>query len=118
MAICDGSDHVDPHTTATCAASAPGITEAARRASLPIGSPQCSREGWAVKSEAPTCREKTIRWRILKEPTGERTEQIRSDHRRAEAGDAWNPWEKSGPEPTPPQSRPRDEDCWPRGAHA
>ncbi|KAJ1133335.1 hypothetical protein NDU88_011630 [Pleurodeles waltl] len=90
-------------------------TEAARVASLPFGSPQCSREGWAVKGVAPPYRGKAIRRRTLEEPTGERTEERRSDH--GKAGDAWNPWEKSGPEPTPSQSRPRDEDRWPRGAH-
>ncbi|KAJ1166188.1 hypothetical protein NDU88_006596 [Pleurodeles waltl] len=89
-----------------------------RGSDMPRKDDPYSREGWAVKGEAPTCREKTIQRRILEEPTGERTEQIRSDHGRAEAGDAWNPWEKSGPEPTPPQSRPRDEDRWRRGAHA
>ncbi|KAJ1144777.1 hypothetical protein NDU88_011072 [Pleurodeles waltl] len=91
-------------------------TEAARRASLFIGSLQRSREGWAVKGVAPPPQEETIRRRIQKETTGERTAQRRSDHGGAEAGDAWNPWEESGPEPTPLQYRPRDEDRWPRGA--
>ncbi|KAJ1115387.1 hypothetical protein NDU88_003611 [Pleurodeles waltl] len=55
LCLCDGSDHADLHTTAACADSAPGVTEAARRAGLSIGSPQCSWGGWAVKGEAPKC---------------------------------------------------------------
>ncbi|KAJ1110112.1 hypothetical protein NDU88_007467 [Pleurodeles waltl] len=115
---CDGSDRVDPHTTTTCAAAAPDSPEAARRASLPIRSPQCSRGGWAVKGVAPPPQEETIRRRIQKEPTSERITQRWSDHGRTEGGDAWNPWEESEPEPTPLQYRPRDEDRRPRGAHA
>ncbi|KAJ1154723.1 hypothetical protein NDU88_007466 [Pleurodeles waltl] len=78
---------------------------------------KCSREGWAVKGEAPKFQRRTIRRRILEEPTGERTEPGENYHGKTEAGDARNPWEKNRPEPTPSQSRPRDEDHWPRGAH-
>ncbi|KAJ1140662.1 hypothetical protein NDU88_007011 [Pleurodeles waltl] len=96
----------------------PDSTEAACRASQPIGSPQCSKEGWAVKGVAPLPQGRTVQRRIQKEPTGERTAPRRSDHGGEDAGDTWNPWEESGPEPTSSQARPRDEDCWPREAHA
>ncbi|KAJ1215151.1 hypothetical protein NDU88_002760 [Pleurodeles waltl] len=42
---------------------------------------------------------------------GKRTRKSRIRRRR-------NSWEKSSPEQTPSQSRPWDEDRWPRGAHA
>ncbi|KAJ1150645.1 hypothetical protein NDU88_003435 [Pleurodeles waltl] len=92
--------------------------EAARRASLPIGSLQFSREAWTIKGEATQLRGRTIRRKFLEEPTHEWTEPSEDDHGKEEAEDARNPWETSQPEPTPSQSRPWDEDCWPQGAHA
>ncbi|KAJ1140638.1 hypothetical protein NDU88_006987 [Pleurodeles waltl] len=49
----------------------------------------------------------------MKEPTGGRTEEKWNDHREEETEDAWNPRQKSGPEPTPLQSGLRGEDRWP-----
>ncbi|KAJ1175222.1 hypothetical protein NDU88_000513 [Pleurodeles waltl] len=94
------------------------LTEVAHRASLPIGFPQRSPEGRAVKGEALPPRKSTNGRSILIEPTGEKTDAGSSRHRGEDAGDTWKPWEARGPEPTPPQSQSRDKDCWPREAHS
>ncbi|KAJ1096835.1 hypothetical protein NDU88_001966 [Pleurodeles waltl] len=114
--LCDGSDRVDPHTTSTCAASDPCSTEATQRACPLIGSPQCLREAQPIKGDFPQPQGKRIGRRFPEESTREWTEPSEDDHEGEGAEDARSPWAASRPEPTPSQSRPWDEDRWPRGA--
>ncbi|KAJ1170986.1 hypothetical protein NDU88_002857 [Pleurodeles waltl] len=116
---CDGSDRADQHTTVTSADSAHSVPDANRRAGLPIGSPQCPREGGAIKGKALKCRGYSIRSGTLEEPTSERTRETGGDHGGAVSEDVRSSWEEgSSEEPTPSQSRPLEGDRWPRGAHA
>ncbi|KAJ1204997.1 hypothetical protein NDU88_000432 [Pleurodeles waltl] len=108
---CDGPDCADPHVTKTCADSAHGVPDTPRRAGLPIGSPQCPREGGAIIRTAEKMLRRPFQRRRIEEPTGERTTKTGEEHEGAVAGDFRRSWKEDGAEdPTPSRSRLLDED--------
>ncbi|KAJ1209397.1 hypothetical protein NDU88_004775 [Pleurodeles waltl] len=95
------------------------VSRTPHRASLPIGSLQCPREGGAIIRTTGKMPGSPFQRRRTEEPTGERTTETGEEHEGAVAGDFRRYWEEDGLEdPIPSRSRPLDEDCWPRGAHA
>ncbi|KAJ1201051.1 hypothetical protein NDU88_004867 [Pleurodeles waltl] len=119
--LCDGSDQSDPHTSLTCAVSAPGSTEAALGETLPIGSLPKPQEPDAVKRRFPPFhggREGIQSWRS-REPTGGLNDIQRRTMEEEDPEDAGTPLLESEPElgSRTLETRRRDEDHWPRGAH-
>ncbi|KAJ1110151.1 hypothetical protein NDU88_007506 [Pleurodeles waltl] len=103
----------------TCADSAHGVPDTPRSTGLPIGSPKCPREGGAIIRTAGIMPGRPFQRRRAEELTGKRTTGAGEEHEGAEAGDFRLCWEEDGSEdPIPSRSRPLDDDCWPRGAHA
>ncbi|KAJ1122545.1 hypothetical protein NDU88_001031 [Pleurodeles waltl] len=115
---CDGSNQSDPHTSLTCAVAAPGSTEAAWGETLPIGYLPKPREPDTVKRRFPPFHgeEDGIRsWRS-REPTGGQKRRTREED---DPEDVETPLLESEPElgSRTMETRCRDEDRWPRGAH-
>ncbi|KAJ1199759.1 hypothetical protein NDU88_003592 [Pleurodeles waltl] len=89
----------------TCADSAYGVPDTPCRAGLPIGSPQCPREGGAIIRTAGIMPGRPFQRRRTEEPTGERTTETREEHEGAIAGDFRRYWEEDGSEdPMPSRS--------------
>ncbi|KAJ1144924.1 hypothetical protein NDU88_011218 [Pleurodeles waltl] len=105
----------------SCAVSAPDNTEVTRGEPLSIGSLAKLRGHEAVKVVVSPIQKKRvrIRWRRLREPTGESEDEQRKtrDEEDLEDTRALHPTPGPKPESRSLRTRYRDEDRWPRGAH-
>ncbi|KAJ1131025.1 hypothetical protein NDU88_009368 [Pleurodeles waltl] len=121
MGPCDGSDRTDPHSNMSCAVYAPDNTEVTWGEPLSIGSLPKPRGHEAVKGVvSPIQGERVgIRWRRLREPTGESEDEQRRTRDEEDLEDARTLHPTPGPKPESRslQTRYRDEDRWPRGGH-
>ncbi|KAJ1217452.1 hypothetical protein NDU88_005046 [Pleurodeles waltl] len=96
--FCDGRT-VPTHTCLQLVLTLPmaSRTHPPRRAGLPIGFPQCPREGGAIIRTTRKMPGRPFQRRRTEKPTGERTTETGEEHKGAVAGDFWRDWEEDGP---------------------